>query len=719
MVYKDFQDEKDRSEKRENIMKLGTQYYRPPFPEQKYWEEDFTRIKDSGLNTVQLWVVWAWVESKPGVFNFDDYDHLVELADRKGLGVILSTIAEIQPYWISRVVPESELVDHLGRKVISTNRDECNFGLTPGGCTDHPGVWDRMKSFLTEVVTHYRSAPNLLGWDAWNELRWNVQADGLVCFCPHTLAAFRNWLNRKYGRLDGLNEAWKRRYGCWEEVMPGKLPGRPYTEMMAFQHFLTWRANQHGKNRYDVMKSLDPGHPITVHACYPSSHAGGDSQNHAVNRGNDWFFADDLDGVGCSSFPKWWGQDDIGFSIRVDSIKSAAGNKLIWLSEVQGGRSSIGFDTFKAVDAPSQQRWIWNGIACGADAILFWCWRDEIFGKESSGFGIIGNDGLAPERLAAMKVTGRLIEEYKDIISAYRPEKPEVGVMFSPQSYYLYWAQEGSAGRSMQAFQGYTRSLVRKSIPYSVIEEEHLGALSGLKILFLPRTIVTDSAIEKALENFVKEGGTLVCESECGAFSSQGFYRYPKDRFLSRLSGIHEIGRRGLSDDCIIVKIGDKELNLGATQWLTPYCKGDGEVLSEGEDGPLMVEVPVGKGKLVLCGAYLGDAYLHNRTADFENFVELTVRRAGWRPEIELVSPLPGMDSFVYIKSGQSGDKRVTFVFFPPDLDTAHLRFNGNFFSGSHATDIISGKKINLEKSGSGQECTLTAPDWRFCVLVG
>ena len=46
-------------------MKLGTQYYRPPFPEQNYWEEDFARIKDSGLNTVQLWVLWAWVESKP------------------------------------------------------------------------------------------------------------------------------------------------------------------------------------------------------------------------------------------------------------------------------------------------------------------------------------------------------------------------------------------------------------------------------------------------------------------------------------------------------------------------------------------------------------------------------------------------------------------------------------------------------------------------------
>jgi hypothetical protein len=67
-------------------MNLGVQYYRAPFPEQKYWEDDFKRIRDSGLNTVQLWVLWAWVESKPGQFVYDDYDKLMELADRNGLG---------------------------------------------------------------------------------------------------------------------------------------------------------------------------------------------------------------------------------------------------------------------------------------------------------------------------------------------------------------------------------------------------------------------------------------------------------------------------------------------------------------------------------------------------------------------------------------------------------------------------------------------------------
>ena len=60
--------------------------------------------------------VWAWVEPKPGQFNFDDYDRLVELAGRHGLNVVLSTIAEVHPYWIHREVPDSQMVDHLGRQ---------------------------------------------------------------------------------------------------------------------------------------------------------------------------------------------------------------------------------------------------------------------------------------------------------------------------------------------------------------------------------------------------------------------------------------------------------------------------------------------------------------------------------------------------------------------------------------------------------------------------
>jgi beta-galactosidase len=121
-------------------------------------------MADAGLNTAQFWVLWSWVEAKPGTFRFDDYDRLVELAGKHGLKVVLSAIAEVQPHWIHRVIPGSELVNQFGHKVVSTNRNECHFGLSPGGCTDHPEVWSRMQEFFRAVVGRYKDAPNLFGW---------------------------------------------------------------------------------------------------------------------------------------------------------------------------------------------------------------------------------------------------------------------------------------------------------------------------------------------------------------------------------------------------------------------------------------------------------------------------------------------------------------------------------------------------------------------------
>jgi beta-galactosidase len=699
-------------------MNLGTQYYRAPFPESKYWEDDMARMKDAGLNTVQLWVLWGWVEAKPGQFQFDDYDRLVEIADQQGLGVILSTIAEIHPYWIHREIPGSEMIDHMGRTVVSSNRRECHFGLTPGGCFDHPEVWERMQGFLTEVTTRYRSATNLRGWDAWNELRWNVNSDGLVCFCDHTLAAFRVWLLEQHGNLDGLNKAWNRRYHRLEDILPGKLPGRTYTEMTAFEHFITCRADQHGIDRYKTMKALDPDHPVTVHGGKPSPLYSGDAENHALNRGNDWFFADAMDGVGCSSFPIWEDIDDADFGLRVEFVKSAARDKLVWLSEVQGGRSSSGNTIYNPVDAESQQRWIWNGLACGADTILFWCWRDEVFGHESAGFGMTGADGLAEERLAAMKVTGQLLEEHRDWIEAYQPVTPEVGILFSPQSYYVDWALEGTADLSMNALAGYARGLVRSSIPYRVIEEKHLEELEGLKLLILPRTIVTDTAIEEALIQFVKEGGTLLCESECGAFGSNGIYRYPDDRFLERLCGAKEIGRRPIKKNTISMNLDDEKLRLPVAQWLTPHTVEGGECLADHKEGALLTRILVGRGEVILCGSFLGDAYREQPSLDFELFLDHIAHAAGWVPEITVASPQPNLKEFVYVKHGHAGDRKVVFVFLPPNCSKAKLRFRPDFWKGDTITDIISGKQHTLKESEEGQVCKVKATPWRFSVLI-
>jgi len=201
------------------------------------------------------------------------------------------------------------------------------------------------------------------------------------------------------------------------------------------------------------------------------------------------------------------------------------------------------------VPADLQQRWIWNGVATGAEAILFWCWRDEVFGKESGGFGLTGNDGCARARLDAMRKTGRLVREHAEFLSGYRMNHPRIGIYFSPQTNFLYWSQHGQTRAIGDALKGYSIALTRLNLPYLFVEENHLHVLDQLDVLFMPHNLVLDAEAEEALTRFVQRGGLLLTESECGAFDSTGIWRYPEERFLSRLADISEEGRRSLHAD--------------------------------------------------------------------------------------------------------------------------------------------------------------------------
>jgi beta-galactosidase len=705
-------------------VRLGTQYYRAPFPNACYWEDDLRRMRDSGLDTVQLWVLWAWVEAVPGQFVFDDYDRLVRLAEKVGLNLVLSTIAEIQPYWIFREVPGCELVNHRGETVYSVNRGETHFGCTPGGCTDHPGVWERMRAFLETVGRRYAPEKHLVGWDAWNELRWNVEAEGRCCYCEHTVRRYKQWLEKRYGSLEGLNAAWQRRYGQWDEVWPGKRGNLPYTDMMPWQHFLTERSDEHAEARYNVLKALDPVRPVTVHGGQPSpGYVGNPGRWTALDRGNDWVFAERLDGVGCSSFPLWGGMDDADFALRVEFVKSASGAKRVWLSEVQGGRAANGFQVHKPVPARDQQRWIWNGYACGADTILFWCWRDEVFGRESAGFGIIGKDGLADQRLRELKVTGQALAEYGDLLEAYRPDPTEIGVLFSPQSYYLHYAQDETAQQAYLGLQTYCRALVRLALPYTVFEDAHLTSerLAGLKLLFLPRcTALPDDAVE-ALKAWVRAGGTLCTESECGAYGPEGLYRYSEERFLAELAGVADLGRRALDAKAVEIVLDGQPHSLRVNQWLTPLAGPPHAVChAPHPEGSLLLEAPVEQGRVFAFGGYAGDDHRDRQGDDpaFEALVTWAAQRAGVQPGIRVLEPQPGPGAFIHVRTGTSGARRLLFVFAPEGIREARLASAEGLFKGCALTEMRGGSPVTPERATQGHAWRIPVPEIGFAALI-
>ncbi|MFA5859760.1 MAG: beta-galactosidase [Elusimicrobiota bacterium] len=711
-------------------MFIGAQYYRPPFPHKKYWDDDLKKMRDTGLHAAQLWACWGWIEPEPGKFNYEDYDELINLADKNGLKIVISTIAEIQPFWIHRVVPDSMMVNHVGNRVISSLRGECNVGLTPGGCTDNPEVAKYMERFLRTTAERYRGTKNLIGWDCWNENRWAVNADGYVCYCPHTIEKYRGWLKEKYGDLEWLNLAWQRRYSSWDDVQPGKYPKPPFTENMEFASFITHRSNLHAKWRYGIIKSVNPSFFVSCHNGTASLVSTGGANEQTLCRGNDWSIADEMDGYGVSSFPAWGnGFDENFFGLRIEAIHSAVTSKkkVLWMSELQGGSARAGLMSDPPLEGKLQNLWVWSGISRGVKGVIFWCWRDEVFTGEASGFGIVGDDGNAEERVTELKHTCAVIDKNMDLFDRYVPDSAKAGVWFDPDNYYLNWSCDRDAIKARQGVFNYIHAYERLRVPYVIVEANHMEELmDGLKLLVMPWALIVKPELHDKLYKFVNSGGTLVFDAEFDAYTKLGFYKYPgEDRVLPTKFGIRDLGRRKIEEptENIKFKLGNVKLDLRPTGWLTPLAyNGDAEVVAKNKAGDVMgIVKKVGKGRVIALGSFFGHDYTKDYHPGFETFVSTIVNTSCAGSEWDVVSSggakkqgktaarttgaIIGVGTSagaqrVHFHAGTSGDKQVIILTNFGDAQKVDVRFQGKKVATvalekhEYKAYVLAGKKL-------------------------
>jgi beta-galactosidase len=659
-------------------MIFGVQYYRPPFPENRYWEEDFARIKDSGFDTIQFWVHWGWVEPEPGHFVFDDYDNLMALAQANGLRVVLSLCAELQPYWIHRAVPGSQMVDHMGRKVVSSNRGEAHQGMTPGGCTDNPGVLDLMRRFLQTVAARYCDHPSLIGWDCWNELRWCIQADGLVCYCEHTVLAFRQWLEAKYGSLEGLNAAWKRRYGCWEDVEPGRLPGRPYTEIMEFEAFQQWKLAEHLKFRVKSIRLADRKHVISAHEGGPpslygwgsmGSYGNGGHMLHALHSGSFFDMAECVDVFGTSHYPGFQTASLAEFGAGVELTRSANGGGAFWISELQG----------YCEDAALLSTWYWSCLARGAKAVIAWSWRGEVFGRESGSFGILGRNDSTAERLAVFQGVGDVIRQYGPLLDAYLPDRPEVALFHDANAYNLEWAATGDTAETVYSLKGWSKALERAHIPYSFVDSNHPAGLEGIRLLIMPQPCVVPAAAADRVLQFVHEGGTLLLEGGTDAFTELGFYRYAGEERpfasalgidyapeipISQYSPFYQLPEPGAVQpeneirEEILLEFSAKKYTVYAEGLIHPLIEREGdEILARDSNGNILAVMKhIGKGAVLAAGGFLGKGYHRANHCGLERLLSALAEEAG------VCSTISVRGGEVYWRTGLAGRRRLLFL---------------------------------------------------------
>lgn len=648
---------------------LGTHYYRPPFPRRRWWPDDIKAIADSGFNAVQLWLVWGWVEPSPGRFKFDDYDRIAELADTHGLGVVLTTLPELNPFWLPRLLPDGHMVDVEGRMVRSSPRSDCLSGLVPGLCSDHPEVRTRMINFLETCGGHFRTLSNLIAWDVWNDNQWRTHAPDMVCYCKHSLANFRAFLMGKYNTLDRLGDAWGRRIVDWHDVRPGRLAGNCYPEMHDYTAWLEWRAQDTATWRYEALDEWDGSHPIGSHTGNPTIFDGTNDNENIFSRGID---SDVAQGAhyGLSVFPRGGDvardMDGVAIAARMNSVTSANGEKPTWMSELQGGPAAQSGMYGPAISGAEQQSWLWTGIARGCKGAMLWCWRPEVFGQEANGYGFIADDGFANDRREAMRKTAEVIAALGDNFNGYQPDKSRVGVVFQRDGYFYDWMRaQGDDAQTYNAPQrllAWVYAMERLNVPYTILDDRHLPAdLSPCRLLITPDPTGLDDRAAARLAVHAEHGGVLFAEGGAGLLGPDTFMRYPNERPLYRSLGIREGMFRAATQPTRTLPAGamgnDQPIDIAVEQYEQTFdADQDGAVTFTPDGLTMLVNKSYGQGRIITLGATVGV----NSTATTMNQLAVALlRTANIEPTVAISTDGGG---FCSARVGSAGDQRLLIV---------------------------------------------------------
>ena len=161
--------------------------------------------------------------------------------DEFGIKVLMGVILEDAPWWLEAAHPETRYVnanDHAQRLEGSGNNVS---GGWPGLCLDWQPVRDAASKFIREMAKVVSAHSSMYAYDCWNEPHiepaWGhhfpedaVNIEGrLYCYCPRTIAEFQKWLQKRYGTIDQLNEAWVRSYPNFTTIDPPREQGTYWT----------------------------------------------------------------------------------------------------------------------------------------------------------------------------------------------------------------------------------------------------------------------------------------------------------------------------------------------------------------------------------------------------------------------------------------------------------------------------------------------------------
>ncbi|MFF1873207.1 beta-galactosidase [Kitasatospora herbaricolor] len=376
----------ERLRRRLGGLAFGGDYNPEQWPEETR-VEDLALMAEAGVNLVTVGVfAWSRVEPERDRFDFSFYDRLLDELDSHRITVDLATMTASPPPWLA--------AEH--REILPVSAD--GTVLSPGGrqhfCPSSPVYRQRAARLVEEVATRYRGHPAVGLWHIGNEYGCHVAQ----CYCDNSAVDFRRWLRVRYRDIDALNEAWttevwSQRYTSFDQVLPPRTT--PFVSNPAQQLDYKRFSDEALLACYEIERQIlrrhTPEIPLTTNFMAGFKHV--DQQAWAPR----------TDVASLDSYPD---PNDprahVAAGLAYDTVRGARGGDP-WLLMEQS-TSAVNWRARNGAKKPGQMRlWSWQAVAHGADAVLFFQWRQSRGGSERFHSAMIPHAG--PETRIFREVT--------------------------------------------------------------------------------------------------------------------------------------------------------------------------------------------------------------------------------------------------------------------------------------------------------------------------
>ncbi len=459
-------------------------------------EEDVRLMQEAHVNCVSVGIFsWAALEPEEGVYAFDWLDKVIDRLWQGGIRVILATPSGARPAWMAQKYPEVLRVNnHLQRR---------HFGERHNHCASSPVYRRKVQEIDRALAERYAQHPGVILWHISNEFSG-------ACWCDQCQQNFREWLKKRYGTLDALNEAWwtcfwAQRYTDWSQIeAPSPLGQTSNLGMqMDWRRFSTDQCRDFIRMERDTVKAVNPDLLVTANLMY---------------RFDDYDYfalAEDLDVVSWDSYPPWHNGDNVAvaadFAMSHDLMRSLKNQPFLLMESTP---SLVNWKPVNKLKRPGMHLLSsMQALAHGSESVLYFQWRKGRGGVEMFHGAVVDHDGRADHRVFQdVKQVGLTLEKLQPLYD--KPKAPaEVCILFDWNNWWaLNLVQAGQKG-NMQYYETvgmHYRALWRLGISVDFRDMREETDLSGYKLVIAPMLMMTRGGIEEKLRAYVAAGGCLL-----------------------------------------------------------------------------------------------------------------------------------------------------------------------------------------------------------------